>query len=72
MIQTRCFRAVAVAFLFSLALLGRAQAQADYGYTEFEASGSPEAHQVFLRGLLQLHNLRVRRRAGLFPGSAGD
>ncbi len=56
MIQTRGFRAVAVAFLFSLALLGRAQAQADYGYTEFEASGSPEAHQVFLRGLLQLHN----------------
>ncbi len=32
------------------------QAQQDYGYTEFEASGSRDAHQVFLKGLLQLHN----------------
>ena len=56
MIQTHGFRAVAVAVLLGLALVGRAQAQADYGYTEFEASGSPQAHEVFLRGLLQLHN----------------
>ena len=27
-----------------------------YGYTEFEASGSREAHAEFLTGLLQLHN----------------
>ena len=47
MIQTRGFRAVAVAFLFSLALLGRAQAQADYGYTEFEASGSRRPPRSF-------------------------
>ena len=32
------------------------QAQQNYGVTEFEASGSPEAQPAFLRGLLQLHN----------------
>lgn len=32
------------------------QAQSDYGVTQFDASGSSEAHDVFLQGLLQLHN----------------
>ena len=54
--MTKGFRALAMSVLASIALLGQAQAQQDYGYTEFEASGSPEAHDVFLRGLLQLHN----------------
>jgi tetratricopeptide (TPR) repeat protein len=27
-----------------------------YGSTDFEASGNPEAHGVFIQGLLQLHN----------------
>ena len=47
MIQTYGFRTVAVTILIGLALTGQAQTQEDYGYTEFEASGSPEAHQVF-------------------------
>ena len=56
MSQTNGFRALAVSLVVSVALIGQAQAQQDYGYTEFEASGAPEAHEVFLRGLLQLHN----------------
>ena len=39
---------------------GHSAAAADerttYGATDFEATGSPEAYPVFLRGLLQLHN----------------
>lgn len=54
--QTHGFRALVTAVLVSFALVGQAQAQEDYGYTEFEASGSPQAHQEFLRGLLQMHN----------------
>lgn len=37
-------------------VLGTSQAQESYGYTDFEVSGSQEAKEVFLRGLLQLHN----------------
>ena len=33
-----------------------AQAQENYGMTEFEATGAAEAQPAFLRGLLQLHN----------------
>ena len=57
MSHTNGFRVLAATLLVSLTLIGRAQAQEDYGYTEFEATGSPEAHEVFLTGLLQLHNL---------------
>ena len=56
MYQTNGIRTLAATLLVSIALLGAAQAQQDYGYTEFEASGSPAAHQLFLRGLLQMHN----------------
>ena len=47
--------------LLNMILLGTASA-ADgpeartYGSIDFDASGSPEAHEVFIRGLLQLHN----------------
>ncbi len=44
----------------SLSIVGLAQSapvdQAAYGETEFQATGSREAHAVFLKGLLQLHN----------------
>lgn len=56
MSHTNGFRALAATILVSVALMGQAQAQVDYGYTEFEATGSPEAHAMFLTGLLQLHN----------------
>ena len=56
MIKTNSLRFFCSILLISILLLGRAQAQQEYGYTDFEASGSREAHQVFLRGLLQLHN----------------
>jgi len=36
--------------------LQRPQAQETYGFTDFEATGSPEAHEIFLDGFLQLHN----------------
>ena len=42
--------------LFVCALSLSASAQENYGYTNFEASGSAAAHAVFLKGLLQLHN----------------
>ena len=32
------------------------EAPTTYGVTDFDATGSPEAYPVFLRGLLQLHN----------------
>ena len=73
MIQTYGFRTVAVTILIGLALTGQAQTQEDYGYTEFEASGSPEAHQVFLRGLLQLHNFEYEdARASFQEASSID
>lgn len=37
-------------------VLSTVQAQEDYGFTEFEVSGSERAQEMFLRGLLQLHN----------------
>ena len=40
----------------SLILSMAAQAQQNYGVTEFEATGAAEAQPAFLRGLLQLHN----------------
>ena len=56
MSQVNNLRVFFSALLLSISLIGQAQAQQEYGYTEFEASGSRAAHQVFLRGLLQLHN----------------
>ena len=47
MYQTNGIRALAATLLVSIALLGTAQAQQDYGYTEFEATGSPAAHIDF-------------------------
>ncbi|MEE8094080.1 MAG: hypothetical protein V3T47_07575 [Gammaproteobacteria bacterium] len=50
-----------LSLLLNMFLLGIASA-ADgpeartYGSIDFDASGSPEAHEVFIRGLLQLHN----------------
>ena len=35
--------------------IGNVAAQT-YGHTDFQASGSRAAHEIFLRGLLQLHN----------------
>ncbi len=52
--QMNAFRSLAAILLISVGAPG--QAQQDYGFTEFEASGSREAHAVFLTGLLQLHN----------------
>ncbi|MCH2461442.1 MAG: hypothetical protein MK239_10490 [Gemmatimonadetes bacterium] len=73
MIQTYGFRTVAITILIGLALTVQAQTQEDYGYTEFEASGSPEAHQVFLRGLLQLHNFEYEdARASFQEASSID
>jgi hypothetical protein len=47
--------------LLNVGFLGTASAADDaeaqtYGSIDFDASGSPEAHEVFIRGLLQLHN----------------
>ncbi len=47
--------------LLNLVFLGTASAADDpearvYGSIDFDASGSPEAHEMFIRGLLQLHN----------------
>jgi tetratricopeptide (TPR) repeat protein len=47
--------------LVAYAALGAAvssplHAQQSYGTTDFEATGSAAAHEIFLRGLLQLHN----------------
>ena len=38
------------------AIAGIALAQENYGFTDFEVSGSAAAKEVFLTGLLQLHN----------------
>ena len=54
--QTNGFRTLTATLLLSIALTVQVEAQQEYGYTEFSASGSPEAHKVFLTGLLQLHN----------------
>ena len=54
--QTNGFRALTATLLLGIALTVQVEAQQEYGYTEFAASGSPEAHKVFLTGLLQLHN----------------
>ncbi len=51
----RLFSRSLPAILLSFVLCA-ADAQEDYGFTQFDVSGSPEAQQVFLRGLLQLHN----------------
>ena len=53
--------ALYLSLLLNMALLGTASAADSsefqiYGSTDFDASGSPEAHEVFIRGLLQLHN----------------
>jgi tetratricopeptide (TPR) repeat protein len=50
-----------LSLLLNMILLGTASAADNpevqiYGSTDFDASGSPEAHDVFIRGLLQLHN----------------
>ncbi|MEM7704508.1 MAG: hypothetical protein AAF358_03090 [Pseudomonadota bacterium] len=41
-------------------------AEENYGSTRFEATGSGEAHAVFLRGLLQLHNFEYADARGSF------
>ncbi|MEE3197105.1 MAG: hypothetical protein VX225_01455, partial [Pseudomonadota bacterium] len=40
----------------SIFFLEPLSAEEEYGHTEFQASGSREGHQLFLKGLLQLHN----------------
>ena len=52
----RVLRTVCLIIISSLALVGLAKAQQEYGHTDFEASGSREAHAEFTTGLLQLHN----------------
>lgn len=42
----------AITFVFAI---GLCQAQ-QYGSTDFEATGSPEAHKAFTLGLLEMHN----------------
>lgn len=37
-----------------------------YGVTDFEATGSPEAYPVFLRGLLQLRNFEFEDAGALY------
>lgn len=56
MSQINAFRSLAATLLVSIAMVGQVSAQQSYGRTEFQASGSPKAHEVFLTGLLQLHN----------------
>ena len=53
MMKTTRFLALVMGFA---ALSPVAQAQQNYGVTEFEATGAAEAQPAFLRGLLQLHN----------------
>jgi tetratricopeptide (TPR) repeat protein len=53
--------AIISAVLLSISTLGSAVAADSgefqiYGSTDFPASGDPAAHEVFIRGLLQLHN----------------
>lgn len=48
---------------------GHAQQGEDYGFTEFEATGSAEAHKVFLTGLLQLHNFEYEDARASFQGA---
>ena len=53
MMKTTRFLALVMGFV---ALSQVAQAQQNYGVTEFEATGAARAQPAFLRGLLQLHN----------------
>lgn len=57
--------------VLGIALLGQVAAQAprEYGFTEFEASGSPEAHGIFLTGLLQLHNFEYEDARASFQAA---
>ena len=55
----------------SLWLIGQAHAQQNYGTTEFQASGSKEAHEVFLEGLLQLHNFEYEDARATFRDVQG-
>jgi len=50
----------------SILFFGPLLAEEEYGHTEFQASGSREGHQLFLKGLLQLHNFEYEDARGTF------
>ena len=56
MTYSNLFRSIAGLFLFSLVFTSVNAQKSEYGNTDFQATGSRVAHEVFTKGLLQLHN----------------
>ncbi len=46
--------------------------QQTYGYTDFQATGSRAAHEIFLRGLLQLHNFEYDDARASFQAAQAE
>ena len=51
---------------------GHLVAQQTYGYTDFHATGSPAAHNIFLQGLLQLHNFEYEDARASFQAAQSE
>jgi tetratricopeptide (TPR) repeat protein len=65
--------AVVGASLLAVGAISTVDAQSSYGQTDFEASGSRAAHEVFLNGLLKLHNFEYEdARASFLEAQAED
>jgi tetratricopeptide (TPR) repeat protein len=56
MTHSNLFKIIVGFFLISLVGTSFSAPKTDYGNIDFEATGSKEAHAVFTKGLLQLHN----------------
>ena len=47
-------------------------AQQTYGFTDFQATGSRAAHEIFLQGLLQLHNFEYGDARASFQAAQAE
>ena len=51
---------------------GHVLGQQTYGFTDFEATGSRAAHEIFLQGLLQLHNFEYGDARASFQAAQAE
>ena len=58
--------------LLALMPAGHLLAQETYGFTDFQATGSRAAHEIFLQGLLQLHNFEYGDARASFQAAQAE
>lgn len=56
MMNAKSLLGIAASLALAFCGMSHAGAQATYGHTDFQASGSRAAQEIFVKGLLQLHN----------------